>query len=141
MTSALFYFELKLFSMASKEDSGDYGDYYRRIQKMGKDKGWKEDEINQALKDREWGEKQYTIVSSRFAIIGDSVDEQELKAQKGGASGRAKVCRGCRKEEVPQGQDAEGKGAGRAAIGSGNVEYALAELRSEPGQEHRGVCC
>ena len=69
MISDDFYFELKLFRMASKQETSDYGDYYRRIQKMGKDKGWKDDDFNQALRDREWGEKQYQIVSCIQALI------------------------------------------------------------------------
>lgn len=43
--------------------TGDYADYYKRIKEMSKDKGTKEPEMQQLLKDRARGELEYKQVS------------------------------------------------------------------------------
>jgi hypothetical protein len=39
----------------------DYEDYYRRIKFMAKDMGWSQNQITEALRDREFGERKYMV--------------------------------------------------------------------------------
>ena len=61
---------------------GDYQDYYNRIKAMAAEKKWTDQQFQDALKNKTYGEKKYDMVSNLFAevILFSIVDHPEKQS-------------------------------------------------------------